>query len=207
KTAGTQSISVGDYTAFAFASANATVTPAAASGFGLGGPYQPNSGDTGFITVTAVDPYGNQATDYTGTVHFSSSDAAATLPAAHTFTAADGGWQYFAITMRTAGLQTVTATDTHSPTITGEGPVTVLPVACLSGPATGSVHQDLTFTLSASGGASASTVYTYQLDWNGDGIIDQTLSGVSGTTVTHSFASLGTTTVVLTASVNDVTSA
>src|SRR5262245_63618236 len=91
KTSGTQSISVGDYTAFAFASANATVTPAAASGFGLGGPYQPNSGDTAYVAVVAVDPYGNQATDYRGTIHFSSSDAAATLPADYTFTADDGG--------------------------------------------------------------------------------------------------------------------
>src|SRR5262249_18288182 len=70
--AGTQSVSVEDDVAFAFASANATVT-AAASAFGIGGPYQPNSGDTGLIAVVAVDPYGNQVTDYTGTAHFSSS--------------------------------------------------------------------------------------------------------------------------------------
>src|SRR5262249_15392264 len=159
-----------------------------------GGPYQPSSGDTAFIAVVAVDPYGNLATDYTGTVHFSSSDAAATLPADYTFTAADGGAHDFALILRTAGSQTVTGTDTHSPTITGEGPVTVLPVASLSGPAAGSVHQDLTFTLGASGGASASTVSTFEIDWNGDGITDQTLSGVSGTSVTHNFVSLGTAT-------------
>src|SRR5262245_1072788 len=94
-----------------------------------------------------------------------------------------------------------------SSAITGQEVVTVLPVASLSGPAVGAVHQDLTFTLGASGGASVSTVYTFQLDWNGDGIIDQTLSGTSGITVTHSFASLGIDTVVLTASVNGVTSA
>src|SRR5262249_18256870 len=45
KTAGDQSISVGDYTAFAFASATATVTPAAASALGLVGPYQPRRRD------------------------------------------------------------------------------------------------------------------------------------------------------------------
>jgi hypothetical protein len=211
KTAGTQSLSVGDYTAFAFASADATVTPAAASAIdiaiGWGPAVYPSSGDTESVVVYALDPYGNLATDYTGTVHFTSSDAAATLPADYTFTAADGGEHVLSLILRTVGDQTVTATDTHSHTITGQEVVTVLPVASLSGPVAGSVHQDLTFTLGASGGASASTVFTYQIDWNGDGIIDQTLSGPSGTTVTHNFASLGMTTVVLTASVDGVTSA
>src|SRR5262249_7012581 len=170
KTAGVQSLTVADSTAFASASANVTVTPAAASTFGLGGPYQPSSGDTGIISVAAVDAYGNVATDYTGTVHLSSSDAA-TLPADYTFTAADGGLHYFPVILRTAGAQTVTATDTHSPALTGEFAVNVLPVASLFGPGAGTVNQDLLFTLFASGGASASTVYSFQLDWNGDGVI------------------------------------
>jgi FG-GAP-like repeat/RTX calcium-binding nonapeptide repeat (4 copies) len=205
-TAGTQSLSVADYKAFAFASADVTVSPAAASAFGIGGPYQPSSGATAFMAVVVVDPYGNLATDYTGTAHFSSSDAAATLPADYTFTAADGGQHNFPVILRTAGPQTLTATDTHAPAITGEGTTDVLPAASLSGPTVGSIYQDLTFTLTASGGASASTVYNFELDWNGDGIVDQTLSGVSGTTVTQSFASMGTTTIVLTASVNGLTS-
>src|SRR5262245_22289395 len=93
-----------------------------------------------------------------------------------------------------------------SSAITGEGPVTVLPVASLSGPAAGSVHQALPFTLAASGGASASTVYTFPLDSTGDGIIDQTLSGTSGTTVTHRSGTAGTFTVLLAATVNGLTS-
>jgi hypothetical protein len=206
KTAGTQSISVADYQAFAFASADATVTPAAASAIGIGGPYEPSSGDTAFIAVVVVDPYDNLVTDYTGTVHFTSSDAAATLPADYTFTAADGGAHDFALILRTAGPQTVTGTDTHAPAITGQGTVNVLPTASLSGPAVGSVHQDLTFALNASGGASASSVYAFQLDWNGDGVVDQTVNGGSGTTVTHSFTSAGTTVVILTASINGLSS-
>jgi len=35
--------------------------------------------------VTASDAYGNLATKYTGTVHFTSSDGSATLPADYTF--------------------------------------------------------------------------------------------------------------------------
>jgi hypothetical protein len=206
KTAGTQSITAWDYQANASAAANATVTPAAASAIGIGGPYQPGSGDTAFMAVVVVDAYDNSVPDYTGTVHFTSSDGAATLPADYTFTAADGGMHDFALILRTAGPQTVTGTDTHDTAITGQGAVTVLPSASLSGPAVGSVHQDLTFTLGA-GGGSASTVYTFQLDWNDDGVVDQTVTGVSGTTVTHSFASLGTATAVLTASVDGLTSA
>src|SRR5262249_53706677 len=156
-------------------------------------------------TVTALDPYGNVVTGYTGTVHFSSSAASATLPADYTFTAADGGVHTFSVTLQTAGSQTLTATDTHSPALKGQTAANVLPVRSLSGPATATVNQALTFSLGASGGTSASTVYTFQLDWNGDGIIDQTLTGTSGTTVTHSFMSAGMTTVALTASVNGMT--
>src|SRR5262245_44845172 len=150
KTAGAQSLTVADQAAFASATTSITVTPAAASSFSIGGPYQPSSGATGTLVLTAVDPYGNVATGYTGTVHFSSSDAAATLPGNYTFTAADGGVQSFYAILRTAGPQTVTVTDTQGPVITGQTVIDVLPVAGLAGPAAGTVHQDLTFTLRAS---------------------------------------------------------
>jgi Ca2+-binding RTX toxin-like protein len=181
--------------------------PAAASTFTIAGPTSAvSSGEAFDITVTALDPYGNVATGYAGTVHFSTSSVAATLPADYTFTAADQGVSTFSVTLRTAGSQTVTATDTHASTITGQTTVNVLPVASLAGPVSGTVNQALTFVLSASGGPAGS-VYTFKIDWNGDGLTDQTVNGLSGTTVTHSFASAGTTTVVLTASLNGLTSA
>ena len=43
------------------------------------------------VTVTARDAYGNVATGYTGTVHLTSTDAGATLPADYTFVAGDNG--------------------------------------------------------------------------------------------------------------------
>jgi hypothetical protein len=43
------------------------------------------------FTVTAVDPYGNVATGYTGTIHFTSDEDHADLPADYTFTAANAG--------------------------------------------------------------------------------------------------------------------
>ena len=79
------------------------------------------------VTLTAKDAYGNTAAGYHGTVHFSSSDSQATLPANYTFTAADSGSHVFTngITLQTAGNQTVTATDTVTGSITGSATVSV----------------------------------------------------------------------------------
>ena len=52
------------------------------------------------------------ATGYTGTVHFTSSDAQAGLPANYTFTGGDAGTHVFSVTLKTAGTQSITATDT-----------------------------------------------------------------------------------------------
>ena len=54
-------------------------------------------------TVTAYDAYGNLATGYVGTVHFTSSDPKAVLPANDTFTAADAGVHTFWVTLSTPG--------------------------------------------------------------------------------------------------------
>src|SRR5207244_2240796 len=73
------------------------------------------------IMVTAFDAYGNTATGYRGTVHFTSSDAQAGLPSDYTFTGSDAGIHTFsnAVTLKTAGAQTVTATDTASSSVIG----------------------------------------------------------------------------------------
>ena len=82
------------------------------------------------MTVTALDAYGNMATGYRGTVHFTSSDGQAVLPANYTFTAADAGVHTFTgVTLKTAGKQTITATDTVTGSITGTESVTVSPAA------------------------------------------------------------------------------
>ena len=53
---------------------------------------------------------------YLGTVHFTASDPLATLPTDYGFTGADAGLKVFAkgVTLRTAGVQTVTAVDVHT---------------------------------------------------------------------------------------------
>jgi sugar lactone lactonase YvrE len=82
------------------------------------------------ITITALDPYGNTAVNYEGTVTFSTSDTDPSigLPADYTFTAADAGVHTFTggVTLITPGDQTITATDTASG-ITRTATVTVVP--------------------------------------------------------------------------------
>src|SRR5208283_5302038 len=72
------------------------------------------TGQTFYFDLTARDSSNNPVTSYTGTVHFSSSDPAATLPADYTFTAADKGLHAFFLAFNTPGSQTVTVTDTSN---------------------------------------------------------------------------------------------
>ncbi len=74
----------------------------------------PSSVATGMhfnITVTALDANNNVATGYTGTVHFTSSDGKAVLPANYKFTATDRGVHTFTngFELATLGSQTVSA--------------------------------------------------------------------------------------------------
>ncbi|GFE59357.1 carboxypeptidase regulatory-like domain-containing protein [Geobacter sp. AOG1] len=90
------------------------------------------AGTANSVTVTAKDAGNTTITGYTGTVHFTSTDAQAVLPGDYTFTAGDNGTHTFTngVTLKTAGSQTVTATDTVTSSITGTtGPISVNPAA------------------------------------------------------------------------------
>jgi len=106
-----------------------TVNPGAASSFALSGfPTSVSAGTSATFTLTAHDAFGNVATGYRGTIHFSSSDPAAVLPTNYTFLAADGGIHSFAATLLTAGTQSLTATDVVTGSLTGsENSITVFP--------------------------------------------------------------------------------
>ena len=78
-------------------------------------------------TVRAVDPFGNNAADYSGTVRLATTDRAATLPAPYAYGSTDSAQHTFTgIVLRTAGAQRVTATDSHGFTVQS-GPITVSP--------------------------------------------------------------------------------
>jgi hypothetical protein len=76
------------------------------------------------VTLTVYDAYQNVALGYMGTVHFTSSDSSATLPADYTFIPGDQGSHTFIIKLRTLGSQSVTVTDSGNGSITDS--VTVL---------------------------------------------------------------------------------
>ncbi|OYW75121.1 MAG: hypothetical protein B7Z37_14995, partial [Verrucomicrobia bacterium 12-59-8] len=92
------------------------ITPAAAASLALSAPGTAAAGTPVSVSVTAKDAFGNTATGYAGTVHFTSSDTNAVLPADGTLTSGAGS---FNVTFENAGTQTVTGTDTVTSSITG----------------------------------------------------------------------------------------
>jgi len=76
-------------------------------------------------TVRAIDPYGNNAADYAGTVTLTSTDPAATLPSPYAYGPTDVAQHMFTgVILRTAGTQRITATDSNGFSIQS-GPITV----------------------------------------------------------------------------------
>jgi hypothetical protein len=145
KTAAVQSLTVTDNTTASLTGSETgiTVNPGAATRLAfLPNPTpwpagQPAPGYTAGRAWTfefrAMDSYGNIATGYTGTVHFTSSDTQAVLPPNHTFTAHDAGDYSFSATFNTAGTQSITVTDTATASITGTdvGIIVVSPAAAI----------------------------------------------------------------------------
>jgi hypothetical protein len=132
KTAGMQSLTATERgTSTTGTEAGISVNPAPVTTFTVVGfPAPVTAGLAGSFTVTARDLYGNQATGYTGTVHFTSSDPRVTLPGNYTFTAIDAGMHTFSATLKTAGTQSLTVTDTASAALTGaQGSILVNPAA------------------------------------------------------------------------------
>src|SRR5262249_30386053 len=68
------------------------------------------AGTPGTVTVQAVNDLGNAVPGFT--VHFTSSDGQAVLPADYTFKTIDVGTHTFSVTLKTAGSQSITAADT-----------------------------------------------------------------------------------------------
>jgi hypothetical protein len=110
------------------ASATSVVSAGAASRYSISGlSPSTKSGSAVSVTVTAQDPYGNTVTGYHGTAHFTSSDAKAVLPADTAFTQGVSGAA--SVTFKTAGTQTLDASDTTLP-ITGEAVTNVTGGGC-----------------------------------------------------------------------------
>ncbi|MGE5324624.1 MAG: hypothetical protein ACM3SW_17290, partial [Actinomycetota bacterium] len=119
----------------------------------LSAPASANSGTAVNVTVTAQNSSGTATlTGYTGTIHFTSSDSLAVLPADFTFTGADAGTHTFSATLNTSGAQSITAQDTRAGVVLGSANITVG-----SGAAT---HFSVTAPASVNAGTSLQVIVT-----------------------------------------------
>jgi probable HAF family extracellular repeat protein len=123
-----------------------SVSPSALTHFSVTAPLATISGTAFSFIVTALDASNNVLSAYSGTVHFTSSDAVAKLP---TDSALTNGTATFSATLMTSGNQTITAQDKTS--ITGisnfirvSGPATHFSV---SAPSTATRGRAITFTV------------------------------------------------------------
>src|SRR5258708_26066456 len=128
-----------------------TNTAGAATHFSVSAPASATAGVAFSFTVTALDALNNTAMGYAGTVHFTSSDGAAVLPANSTLVSGAGT---FSATLKTAGNQTITATDTVTASITGtSGPIAVSAAAAthfsVTAPASATAGVAFSFTVTA----------------------------------------------------------
>ncbi len=85
------------------------------------------------VTISERDAAHAVMTGYTGTIHIASSDGAASLPSTYTFTSADQGSHTFSVTFGTTGNQSITATDSSTPAITGTASISVTAPATSGG--------------------------------------------------------------------------
>jgi hypothetical protein len=177
RTAGNRTVSVIDTANGSLTgSTTISVSTAAAWRFEVSGLLTPiTAGAADTFTVTSRDAYGNVATSYRGTVHFSSSDGRAMLPADYTFTAADNGIHTFQVTLKTAGRQTITARDTGTSSLTGNTTLTVAPATLTITPAAGQAKLY----------GAAVPVLTYVATGFIPGDTASLLTGLLGTTATR----------------------
>jgi hypothetical protein len=83
------------------------------------------------VTVTAKDSSNVTINNYIGTIHFTSTDTAATLPSNYTFVTGDAGSHVFTngLVLKTKGTQTIAVADTSLATATGSTNVVVAAAA------------------------------------------------------------------------------
>ena len=219
-TAGPQSITATDTVTGSITGTQGSITvnPAAASTLTVSDfPSLTTAGVSHNVTVTAKDGVGNTVTGYAGTVHLTSSDGAAVLAGDSTLT---GGTGTFAVTLKTAGPQSITATDTVTGSITGtQGSITVNPAAATAiriedaasggaevgavGLASGTATTVHAVTVDAFGNQIANVAATWSLTSKtggvangdlvaaGDGKSATMTGGLAGTAMIHAVATAG----------------
>ena len=138
--AGSPTVTVSDTAFSSSVDQGETIVPAAADHFVVTTSFaSPDvAGSVATVTVTAKDPYGNTAGSgpdpYEGTADLTSTDGQITgLPSSYTFTALDAGSHTFTnVILKTAGNQTITATDSVTGSIAGTSPTVDVVAAAAS---------------------------------------------------------------------------
>lgn len=108
-------------------SGTVTISNGSAAAFQLAGvPASATAGATSAFTITAVDSYGNVATDFTGTPTLASTDPGGTFPVNASFA---NGVANASVRLITAGSRQVTATDPSNSALSAQALVSVGPAA------------------------------------------------------------------------------
>jgi hypothetical protein len=148
-------------------------------------PATPVVGSQGSIQITVQDLGLDTITNFTGTVILSSSNGGATfVPATYTFTPADEGVHLFAVTLTTAGAQTITAASTGLTSATIQ--LSVLTSQTITFPSIPDVtYGVLPITLNATASSGLPIIYavTGPAMLNGNGL---TINGAGSVSITAS---------------------
>ena len=148
-TSGNQMLTAVDQVASTLSGVSGAINAGAAATthFAVSAPGAATAGTSINVTVVAEDQYNNQATSYTGTVLFLSSDSLATVPPHSTLSSGAGT---FGATLAIVGSQTLTAVDAGNNSLTGA-----------SNAITVSAGQATHFVVSAPAAATAGTFIAF----------------------------------------------
>lgn len=106
---------------------------------------------------------------------------------------------------RNIALRVTDATGLFSIATTSLTVTNVPPVVSITGPTAGLPDAALTFTLGATDPSSVDLAagFTFSIDWDGDNVVDQIVSGPAGLQVSHTYPATGTFTVRVSATDKD----
>jgi hypothetical protein len=115
-----------------------TNTPLSAASIMLAAAGSTVAGNPLSVTVSILTANATVDLSYIGTVHFTTTDPQAVLPADYSFVPADAGTHVFALTLKTSGSQSITASDTgnsalHATQTVVESPAAAATVAAGAG--------------------------------------------------------------------------
>ncbi len=160
--------------------------------FGLSGVEISYSGDPS--TVAARINWGDGSPEEDGVLTVSGG----MISLANTHRYADNG--VYTVTVSATGPTSIPAADNLQLTVSN-----VAPTAAINGPDTAILGQAVTFTLTTSDPSSVDQAanFTFAIDWDGDGLVDQVETGPSGIEVSHTFTGSGLHDVSITATDKD----